>query len=144
MRYLRNMFNQVRNWFRRRTFFVILDPNDNSVTLSKSLFKHMGVMELDKAQVFVFNVPYTGDYGFTLNPDLGDVETQLADIQYNDKHHCVGFECLVPTVNRIMYDYHMQHDKRCKLSVEVCRVHDMTYYRIRRPHDKHLRKYSQG
>ena len=138
------MINKVKNWLRRRTFFVICDPADNSVTFSKALFKHLDVMKKEKAQIFMFSVPYTNDYGFTLNPDLGDVETQLADIQYNDKHRCIGFESLVPTVNRIFYDYGLPHEGRVKLSVEVCQVHNMTYYRIRRPHDKHTRKYTQG
>lgn len=144
MTYLRIMFTRLTNWFRRRTFFVICDPTDNSVTLSKALFKHMDVMDGDAAKVYVFSLatgvpPFKdrGEYGFILNPEF-DCETQLADIQYNDKYKSIGFECLVPTVNRIFYDYGLPHDKRVKLSVEVCHTRDIQYYKICRPHDKHL------
>lgn len=137
MTYLRIMFTQLKNWFRRRTFFAICDPADNSVTLSKALFKHMDVMDCDATKVYVFFVPELDCYGFIVNPQF-DQETQLADIQYNDKYKSIGFECLVPTVNRIFYDYDLPHDKRVKLSVEVCRAGDVQYYKICRPHDKHL------
>lgn len=144
MNYLRNMIDRLRNWFRRRSFFVICDPADNSVTFSKALFKHMDVMEMDEAKVYVFSLatgvaPFKdkGEYGFILNPDFGQ-ETQLADIQYSGKHKTIGFECLVPTVNRIFYDYGLPHDKPVKLSVVVCRAGDIQYYKICRPHDKHL------
>ena len=135
MHYLRNMFRAILNWFRRRSFFVICDPADNSVTLSKALFKHMDVMEKDKAQVYAFYIPCgdnTGEYGFIVNPEF-DCETQLSDIQYNGKHKTVGFECLVPTVNRIFYDYGLPHDSKVKLSVKVCKTGDLNYYKICRP-----------
>lgn len=139
MTYLRIMFDNLKNWFRRRSFFVICDPSDNSVTLSKALFKHMGVMEMDAAKVYVFSLatgaaPFRdkGEYGFILNPDF-DQETQLADIQYNAQHKTIGFECLVPTVNRIFYDYGLPFDKPAKLSVQVCVAQDIQYYKICRP-----------
>lgn len=136
MSYLCNMFTKVKDWYRRRRFFVIADPTDNSITFSKSLFKHMGVMNMDVAKVYVFSLatgvkPFKdkGEYGFILNPDLGQ-ETQLADIQYNAKHKTIGFECLVPTVNRIFYDYNLPHDKRVKLTVQVCQAGDVVYYKL--------------
>lgn len=139
MNYFRIMFGKIKNWFRRRTFFVICDPADNSVTLSKALFKHMDVMGMDEAKVYVFSLATgdralheKGEYGFILNPDF-EQETQLADIQYNEKYKTIGFECLVPTVNRICYDYGLPHDKKAKLSVEVCRAGDIKYYKICRP-----------
>lgn len=144
MTYLRNMIDKLKNWIRRRTFFVICDPADNSVTFSKALFKHMDVMKLDEAKVYVFSLAPNdwalhekGEYGFILNPNF-EQETQLADIQYSDKHKTIGFECLVPTVNRIFYDYGLPHDKPVKLSVVVCRAGDIQYYKICRPYDKHF------
>ena len=136
MTYLRIMINKLKNWIRRRTFYVVCDPADNSITLSKALFRHMNVMKLDKTQVFVFSV-YSGGahYGFTVNPGF-DQETQLADIQYNDKYRCVGFESLNPTVNRIFYDYGLPHESKVKLSVEVHRSGDVTWYKICRPKNK--------
>lgn len=141
MNYLRIMFDKIKNWFRRRTFFVICDPNDNSVTLSKALFKHMDATSKGAAKVYTFFVPYgdgAGEYGFIVDPQF-DCETQLADIQYNSKFKTVGFECLVPTVNRIFYDYDLTHEWPVKLSVQVCRTGELLYYKICRPNDKHLR-----
>ena len=60
-------------------------------------------------------------YAFCINPIM-EQETQLADIQYNAKHHCVGFECLVPTVNRIFYDYGLKAETRAKLTVVPARL----------------------
>lgn len=93
----------------------------------------MKVMELDEAKVYVFRLSDSKDYCFTINPIL-EKDTQLADIQYNSKHHTVGFESLCPTVNRIFYDYGLPHDSRAKLTVEVCRADLIpTYYHILRP-----------
>ena len=128
MSYLCNMFTKVKDWYRRRRFFVIADPTDNSITLSKSLFRHMDVMDMDVAKIYVFRVGTK--YAFTINPDLGGVETQLADIQYNAKHKTIGFECLVPTVNRIFYDYDLPHDKRVKLTVRVRKAGKLVYYEL--------------
>lgn len=127
MKYLRNMFR------RHRSMYVIIDGSDNSVTLSQHLCKHMDCMGLEAAKVFVFRLAGADiTYGFCLNPNLGQ-ETQLADIQYNSKYHCVGFESLNPTVNRMLYDYGLPAMSRVKLSVEVCRAGDMEYYKISRP-----------
>lgn len=124
------------NWVFRRGLYVIADPADNSVTLSKRLFSHMDVMSLDKAKVYVFRIPYDSPaYGFTLNPDFSQ-PTQLCDIQYNSKHRCIGFETLCPTVNRIFYDYRLPHDRPCKLSVTIRQTAGILYYQICRPHKK--------
>lgn len=132
-------------WYRHRSLFVILDPADNSVTLSRALFNHMDVMSLDVAKVYVFSVSAgsaSGNvYAFTLNPDI-DQPTQLADIQYNSKHRSIGFESLCPTVNRIFYDYGLSPLSKVRLSVDVCSVcgdsiaTPILYYKILRPHDK--------
>lgn len=135
----------VWRWYRHRSLYVIADPADNSVTLSRALFEHMNVMNQEQAKVFMFSVgdgsAGTGIYAFTLNPDIGQ-PTCLADIQYNSKHRSIGFESLVPTVNRIFYDYGLPYDKPVKLSVEPDTVpcgspqgKTFTYYKILRPHD---------
>lgn len=113
------MFEKIHNWLHRHECFVIADATDNSITFSKQLVKQLRLDELEQAKVFVFEIkkesgPKT--YGFMLNPSIGQ-ETQLADIMYNSKHKCVGFECLVPTVNRIFYDYGLPPHIKCRLSV---------------------------
>lgn len=126
-------------WLRLGKFYVIADATDNSITLSKWLFRMMDVYNQDEAKVFVFKLSAVrgltpSEYAFTLNPKL-EQETQLCDIQYNQKHHCIGFETLNPTVNSIFYDYGLTADTRCKLSVDMLHTDagDITYYKLLRP-----------
>ena len=123
----------------RRTLFVRLDPRDNSVTFSKRLCRHIGIDKLkDKAKVFTFKEPISGRYGFQINAeDLPDYAAQ-ADIQYNSKHRCVGYESLVPTVNRILYDYGMPHDKEAKLRVSIHVYAGQTFFFFRPQHANNI------
>lgn len=114
-------------WYRHSRLFVIIDPKDNSVTFSKALFRYLDIMDEPDAKVHVFRLcnatSECGDrsvniYAFCINPPI-EQETQLADIQYNSKYHCVGFESLCPTVARICYDYGLPMMKPVKLSVEL-------------------------
>ena len=135
---------RVWRWYRHRSIYVIVDPADNSVTLSRGLFDHMDVINQEEAKVFVFSVgggsAYTGLYAFTLNPVIKQ-PTQLCDIQYNSKYRSIGFETLCPSVNRILYNYALPN-RKTKLSVEPSTVHSdssegsMTIYIIRPPYDK--------
>ena len=139
----------VWRWYRHRSLYVIADPADNSITLSRALFDHMDVMNLDVAKVFVFhlcnacteNAKWSGAiYAFAINPPI-EQPTQLADIQYNAKHHTIGFESLNPSVNRIFYDYGIPADRPFKLSVQPATVNaasaaHLNYYIIMPPHDK--------
>lgn len=132
------MFGRLKLWLSRNDSYVIADPRDNSITFSKGLCKEMDLDNLTEAKVFAFEVRKVGEkrsFGFTLNPKF-DQKTQLADIMYNSKHKCVGFESLNPTVNRIFYDYGIIiHDMPHKLSVKKSHIkrNDLTYYEICRP-----------
>lgn len=111
------------------------------MTISKTLFKRMKVMEEEeKAQVLVFKESKTGHYAFTLNPEL-DTPTQLANIQYNEKYRCIGFETLIPTVNRIFYEYGIPYSlitNKVKLSVQRAEgKNGMIYFIIRKPYEKY-------
>lgn len=134
---------RVWRWYRQRTLYVIADATDNSITFSKALFDLMDVMKLDVAKVYVFKLCSKPYYAFAINPPI-EQETQLADIQYNAKHKCIGFESLCPTVNRIFYDYGLPADTKVKLSVEqgITYIEDpkdiaipFIYYQILPPHD---------
>lgn len=129
------MHSRLYNWLFAKALYVIADPADNSVTLSKRLFKRLHIFDKDEAKVYVFRIPDEDVYAFTLNPPF-HAQTQLCDIQYNAKHKCVGFETLVPTVNRIFYDYGLPHSHKCKLSIKERRTHDITYYTICKPNGK--------
>lgn len=134
------MFSRIKNWWQSLRYYVIADPSDNSITLSKALFNHMknNANEGDDARVFVFRVEDV--YGFMVNPGITQ-PTQMCDIQYNDKYRCVGFETLCPSVGQILYSYHLPAKQKVKLSVRICRTNkDKVYYQIERPNGKHLRK----
>lgn len=122
-------------------FYVIADPADNSVTLSKALFRHMknNAQEGDSARVFVFRA--NGLFGFMTNPGI-EQPTQMCDIQYNDKYRCIGFETLCPSVGQILYDYGLPASGRVKLSVSVNHtIQGKLYYQFDQPDAKHIRKY---
>lgn len=125
-------------------YYVIADPADNSVTLSKRLFEHIrkNAKEDTAPCVFVFKLQGTHSYAFTLNPAL-EKPTQLCDIQYNGKYRCIGFETLCPSVGRIFYDYGLPSNKRIKLSVSIHKTQDdVIYYQLCKPNAKHFRKHS--
>ena len=137
------MLHKLIKWWRNRLNYVILDARDNSVTLSRRLFRFIkDVYGKEDAQpkVFVFYTPATNCYGFAVNLSF-DQPTQLADIQYNSKHQCIGFESLNPTVAKILYDYGVsQHLKPCKLTVtKQFTPQGHVYIQIERPYEKFTR-----
>lgn len=123
-------------WFIERAVwkscYVIADAKDNSVTFSKGLFNRAGISKMEKTKVFTFYIPEFEQYAFTFNPKL-EQETQMADIMYNSKYKCVGFECLIPTINKVFYDYGLPPDICVKLSVIGKKQNGMKYYLICRP-----------
>ena len=139
-----NILNNIYNMLFHRSMYIIADPRDNSITLSRRLVRRMGVMKAEQAKVFVFK---TNDkyqrYAFTLNPQLTE-PTQLCDIQYNTQHRCIGFETLCPTVNKIFYDYRLPLAKAVKLSVRSRTLRHITYYVIIPPYEKSIGKQSKA
>lgn len=142
------MFQRLNTWWRNRRYFVILDSRDNSVTFSRRLFMHIkrvhGGADV-QPKVFVFYTPAARRYGFAVNVPFNN-PTQLADIQYNSKHRCIGFESLNPTVARILYDYGVgprRFMKPCKLTVTTqVTPQGRVYFQIERPHAKFTRNSS--
>lgn len=138
---MRKIIEKIRVWWQSFKYFVIVDPEDNSVTLSKKLFDHIkDNADGEEAKVFVFRVKDSTSYGFVLNPTLEE-PTILCDIQYNEKYKCIGFETLLPTVVRILYDYGIHKFAKVKLSVSTQRTVDkQLFYKIERPNEKHIRR----
>lgn len=128
------IFKKIQNWYRSLRYFVIVDPTDNSVTLSKKLFNHIRKSSdgQEKASVFLFRITGTDLFGFMVNPNI-ETPTQYCDIQYNGKYKCIGFETLNPSVGRILYDYGLSALKSYKLSVSVKDVRGKIYYQIDKP-----------
>lgn len=137
------MFHQLIDRLLNRRKFVIIDPNDSSVTLSRALFSHIRRSHRDitgEPKVFMFYIPAAKAYGFTLR--VPEQTTQLASIQYNTKHRCIGFETLNPTVAKILYDYGVPtSEKPCRLTVSPCKTTSgLLFYRIERPSSFDARK----
>lgn len=140
------IFKKVKKWWQSLRYYVIADPADNSVTLSKVLFNHIKneAFGSDEARVFVFKITDSGCFGFMTNPSI-EQPTQMCNIQYNGKYRCIGFETLCPSVGQILHTYGLNASQCVKLSVSVCRTgQGKVYYQIERPHAKHIRKYTKG
>ena len=107
------IISKLKLWWQSLLYYVIADPTDNSITLSKRLFLHIknNARKSDAARVFVFRISGNDTFGFSINPDIKQ-PTQMCDIQYNDKYKCIGFETLCPSVGRILYEYGLS-DKKC-------------------------------
>lgn len=129
-------------WWRSLRFFryyIIADCNDNSITFSRKLYKHIELSSRmnhadDRAQVYAFFIPAWQTYGFMVNPELNEKEAPLADIQYNDKYKTIGFESLCPTVNWIFQQYGLPFRLKMKLTVTVRKLPDgKVFYNIERP-----------
>lgn len=128
----------IQKW-RSLRYYVIADPADNSVTLSRHLFAHIRKGAGDNTSVFVFRIPLYNTFGFMLNPSI-DEPTQLCQIQYNGKYRCIGFETLCPSVGRILYEYGLPALRPVKLSVSIRRTpQGKVYYQIDVPTSKQLR-----
>lgn len=136
------MFKRIKKYLESMSLYVICDAKDNSVTFSTGLFKRLRVMRQSEAKIIVFTLAGTNDYAFMLNPpELTPDDTQLADVKYDYIDRSVGFECLVPTVNRIFFDYGLPADTKWKLSVkEGVTATGYRYYTICRPDGKYSRK----
>lgn len=132
------MLCRLITWLRNRRNFVILDARDNSVTFSRRLFRRIkdvyGGSDIQSPKVFVFYVPATKCYGFAIDVPIKQ-PVQLADIQYNAKYKCIGFETLCPTVAKILYDYNVTHPMiPCRLTATIRTTPSgHVYYQIERP-----------
>ena len=137
------IFTKLINKWRSLRYYVIADPSDNSVTLSRHLFYHMKKCAessgVDGASVFVFRIPQGGTFGFMLSPEISE-PTQLCQIQYNDKYRCIGFETLCPSVGRIFFEYGLPALCPAKLSVSVRHTpQGKAYYQLDMPTTKTIR-----
>lgn len=130
--------NLIRKW-RSLHYYVIADPADNSVTLSRHLFAHMRKGARGNTSVFVFRIPHYNTYGFMLDHGITE-PTQLCQIQYNGKYRCIGFETLCPSVGRILFEYGLPALRPVKLSVSIHRTpQGKTYYQFDVPSQKLIR-----
>ena len=125
------IISKIKWMLTKHKYFVIMDAKDNSVTLSKAVFKELGGENMKCDRVIVTRSQL--GYVFTNEHKMSDKDTVLCAIQLNQKHNCIGFETLCPTVNRIFYDYGLKPDISAKLSVEIHFAGDMKYFLILNP-----------
>lgn len=133
------MLKEFIRRLRDRAAYVIADPADNSITFSRCLYKRLRILETGKGKVMVFRLKDDGRYCFTLDIPEEAKDTQLAEVMYNSRYRCVGFESLVPTVNRIFYDYSLPAGAQCKLTTQEVVTDTMKYHIICPPYGKHPR-----
>jgi hypothetical protein len=134
------IIRKIRQWWQSLRYSVLLDPADNSVTLSKKLFQHIvrNNNGSDSARVFVFRISDTDTFAFMVNPPI-EQSTQLCDIQVNDKYKCVGFETLCPSVGYMFAAMSLPAHRQVRLSVSINTNVDGKFYYLLMPprHDKH-------
>lgn len=127
------MIKRMINWFRSNRLYVIADMTDSSVTVSKKLYKAMGVEDADCIRIFVFKAG--NEFGFSVNWEETECEDMpYSNLQYNSKHKTIGFETLNPTVAKMFYDYNIPSDiTKCKLSVSIEDANGRSYFKIHKP-----------
>ncbi len=130
-----DMIKKLKDLLLQRWLYVIVDSSDSSITLSPILFKRMGGKALSGAKALVFRMSPSGKYAFTINPDVGE-GALLADIQYNYKYKTIGFETLIPTVSRILFDYGLAEGRMHILHVTTTMVNDMEIFVMNPPRSK--------
>ena len=128
------ILTKLKQWWQSRKYYVVADPNDNSITLSKALLRHLqsSAQEGESARVFVFRLTHNDSFAFMANPPI-EQPTQMCDIQYNEQYKCVGFETLCPSVGKIFYDYGISAEKPCKLSISIHESLGKYYYQFNKP-----------
>ena len=127
------MLLRLANFFFRRYLYVVADPSDNSVTLSPLLLEFiLRVTGLGENKVYAFRLSSRGGYAFMLNPDISE-ETVTSSIQWNSKHHCSGFACNCPSVNRIFYDYGIDRTAPARIFVKIRRVCGQYIFVLKNP-----------
>ena len=95
-------------WVDSHTCRVLIDGNDNSVSLSKGMVKAVGIYDKDIEGALIVRLCDTGEYAivFKVKDDskCSDIP-RVSNIQYNCKYKGIGFESLTPMVTRILNDY---------------------------------------
>lgn len=129
---IRKIYRHIKNFINTLGCYVIADPNDNSITLSKRLFKHIQKHHKNNIVMGV-KIKNKNKYAFIVDPDIKE-QTQTAQIQHNDKHKTIGFETLTPAVGRIFYDYQLPPHKPQRLSITIKQLptNNKYYYIIER------------
>ncbi len=122
---------------RYRHYYVVLDGRANSVTISRSLYRHIMSRERSNTEVVVFKCRDTGQYAFAMREDfpfLLQSKSYFPSLQYNEEHMKIGFRSEYPSVTAICADYGCPMCQMVRLSVLPRRTgKGETFYEIQRP-----------
>lgn len=134
------MFSKLKQLLLPRRYYIIADTTDDSITLSRALYRHI-LSHLDasatEAKAFVFSIPHNKTFGFVINHPHPK-PTIEAPILYNAKFKSIGFQATCPSVNRIFYDYRIQAPLKAKLLIHIKHLPNGTiYYEIQPPRRHH-------
>lgn len=122
-------------WFRK--YYVVLDGRANSVTISRSLYRHIMRGERSNTAVVVFKCRDTGLYAFAMREDfpfLLQSKSYFPSLQYNEEHMKIGFRSEYPSVTAICADYGCPMCQMVRLScLPRHTAKGETFYEIQRP-----------
>lgn len=124
---------KTKDIFRRLRFgrlYIFADSSDNSISLSDGLLayirKDLGPIGKVAARVVQDE---KGCYYIHFSADEGEDGTYHSVLCRNEYYDSIGFECLVPTVNRIFYDYRIAGE-HAKIDVSVVNIKGKKLYKI--------------
>lgn len=123
-----------------RDKFVLLDPEDGSVTFSESLYKQIDKDCNGKVDdIFFFQTNEkegAHHYAFVCNPYESVLKLYadkrnrpVAKVQYNTKTKTIGCMPTCPTLAMMYYNWGLTWE-RVKVSVKRVRKHGITIYKI--------------
>lgn len=124
-------WRRLYDFFHRKECYIVVDPRDNSVTMSRGLCRKVKVDDLTNDKVWVGRNS-RGGYVIQFNCTLDEEQTQVAHLQYNSKYKSYGFETLTPSVNLMYYKWGLQDAAPRKLSVWESMMPDV--WEIDTPH----------
>lgn len=111
------------------TSYIVVDGNDNSVTLSSGLARQCGIFSkvIDGGLIVKVNAD---DYAVVFKEN-GRTDIPLAyPIQYNPIYKSLGFESLTPMVNRVLADYGCEVLTKQRFKVKKMSRNGIDFYNI--------------
>jgi hypothetical protein len=124
---------KLKDIFRKLRYgrlYIVADSPDNSISLSDGFIayirKDLGPIGKVAARVVQDE---KGGYYIHFSADEGEDGTYRSVLCRNDYYDSIGFECLVPTVNRIFYDYKIAGE-HAQMDVSVVKIKGRKLYKI--------------
>lgn len=124
----------IKKLLRGMRLCVMVDPTDNTLTLSGRLLKELHRRCGDKNPKRMYMFKRGGEYGFIVDPQQwGDVEDEaFSPLQTDDKTGLVGFALTEPTGIKICYDYGLSVLRPVMIRVRCLKLKDEHLFMLRR------------